>query len=165
MLANFRRPGVTALAVLMGAAFLYAGIIKVRAADAFADNIAGFRLLPPALNNLLAIGLPPFEILLGCLLIVGWQRRTAAFCALLLSGIFLLALLSAWLRGISVNCGCFGSEPGSLTPRQQLLLSIGRDLLLMGAAAAVYLDQWKQDRSRANETAVSPTNESLTKRR
>ena len=144
------------LAVLLGAVFIYAGVVKLRATGEFAENIAGFRLLPPALDNLLAISLPPFEILLGCLLIVGWRRRTVAFCALLLTGIFLLALLTVWLRGISVNCGCFGSEGGSLSPRKQLWLSIGRDLLLLGAATAVYLDGWRKEKPRKNDTAVSP---------
>ena len=165
MRAAYRRWGVSALAILLGGVFVYAGLVKVQATGPFAENIAGFRLLPPMLNNLLAIGLPTFEILLGCLLIVGWRRRTMAFCALLAGGVFLLALLSAGVRGIPVECGCFGAESGNRSAQTQLWISVGRDLLLMGAASVVYLDGLNGDPQPENEAAASPANERLAKRR
>ena len=146
MWAIYRRFALVGLRILIGALFVYAGLEKARAAAAFADDIAAFQLLPPMLVDLLALGLPPLEILLGAGLVVGWKPRTAAFCAMLLGNIFLLALGSAGIRGIPVECGCFGSGGGALLPKQELWLSISRDLLLIGAAAVVYLDARRADR-------------------
>ena len=137
---------IAALRMLLGAVFVYAGMVKIQATADFADSIAGFRLLPPGLSNLLALGLPPFEILLGLWLLVGWQHRTAAFCALILCGVFLLALVSALARGIAVDCGCFGATQNSLLSGQRTWISIGRDLALMAMAAVVYAEAWRHSR-------------------
>ncbi len=137
-----RRHVIAGLRMLLGAVFAYAGAIKIREAADFADAIAGFRLLPPGLSNLVALGLPPFEILLGAWLIAGWRRRTAAFCALGLCGVFLLALVSAAVRGIAVDCGCFGGAHGGLSEEQRLWFSIGRDVVLLAMAGAVYVESW-----------------------
>ena len=146
MRVNYRRLVVAGLRIFIGGVFVYAGVEKVRSPAAFADDIAAFRILPSMLVSLFALGLPICEILVGSGLIVGWRRRTAAFCAVLLSGIFLLALGSAGMRGIPVECGCFGSGKSALSPEQQLWLSIGRDLLLIGVAGVVYLHARKMDR-------------------
>ena len=42
--------------------FIYAGIDKIRDPLQFADSIAAFAILPAVFINLLALGLPPFEI-------------------------------------------------------------------------------------------------------
>lgn len=126
-----------ALRLIVGSVFLYAGTVKLTAPQTFADNIATFRLLPTELVGLLALGLPPFEVALGGLLVSGVWRRTAALGALGLSGVFALALISAMLRGLDVDCGCMGGHdtPSSL----QGWISLGRDTLLAAAAWVIHL--------------------------
>ncbi len=135
---------IAGLRGLLGVVLAYAGIIKIQESAEFADAIAGFRLLPVELSNLLALGLPPFEILLGVWLISGWKRRTAAFCAFILCGVFLLALVSAAVRGIAVDCGCFGPAAGSLSPENRLWLSVGRDVGLLAMAGVVHVESWNR---------------------
>lgn len=119
----------------IGAVFVYAGTLKLLAPQDFADSIAGFRLLSPLSINVLALSLPPFEILVGTLLLLGWRTRAASLAVLLMTTIFALALASALLRGLSVDCGCFG---GGTASRWRTSLSLGRDLLLFGTAAVLY---------------------------
>ncbi len=140
ILSSARRRIVLLLRVVAAFVFGYAGWIKFRSPQAFADSIATFQLLPAWSNNLLALGLPPFEIGLGVLLLSGWRTRTAAFCGLVASGVFLLALISAMIRRLPVECGCFGEAHSTLTPGLRLWLAIGRDMLLVGAVALVYFD-------------------------
>ena len=144
-LNTFWRSFVTVLRLTVALIFCYAGWIKIQSPQAFADSIATFRLLPANLNNLLALGLPPFELLVGILLATGWKTRLAAFCALAASGVFLLALVSALVRGLPVECGCFGGEHSSLAPTPRLWLAIGRDVLLAGAVLVVYRDARRKD--------------------
>ena len=131
---------IRGLGFLIGLVFIYAGQAKIRTAAVFADSIASFRLVPDIFNNAVALGLPPFEVLLGVLLIIGWRRRTMAFCALMVSGIFLLALVSAEARGITVECGCFGAASAVSSSELSLWLSVGRDLLLLMATIVLYVD-------------------------
>ncbi len=134
------RTAIWGLRVLAGLVFIYAGWLKTQAPQDFADSVAAFQLLPTRLNNLLALGLPPFELAVGSLLLTGWKTRVAAFCGLASCGIFLLALVSAIIRGLPVECGCFGNGPSSIIPALRLPLAIGRDILLGGGVALVYFD-------------------------
>jgi uncharacterized membrane protein YphA (DoxX/SURF4 family) len=128
--------------IVLGGLFIYAGILKMRDVQQFADSIAAYRMLPVQSINVMALALPPFEIILGLLLLIGWKTRMAALGVTLLLGIFTLALFQALLRGLNIDCGCFGSEaPAPL----KLWLSLGRDLLLFGFSLWLWLKNFRED--------------------
>ena len=134
--------------LLVATVFVYAGAIKAANPAPFADSIASFKMLPASLSNLLALGLPPFEILAGLLLLVPnrW-RRIGAFCILLMISAFLVALATALARGLKVDCGCFGgSSLDLLSPTRNLWLALGRDLVLGTVAWFLYHDAWHAPR-------------------
>ena len=117
--------------VFLGAVFGYAGGIKLRDPQAFADSIHSFALLPSAWINPVALGLPVLEVVLGVFLLLGLKRRTCAWLAATLSMVFALALSQALIRGLSVDCGCFGSGPPSVV---KTLWAIMRDVVLAALA-------------------------------
>lgn len=123
------------LRLLLGGVFIYAGTLKIISPQPFADSIATFRLLPAPFIDLLALGLPIFEVVVGGLLLFGIRVRAAALGVLMMTGVFALALASALVRGLPVDCGCFGSGAASVT---QSWVSLGRDLLLGAAAWVLY---------------------------
>jgi putative oxidoreductase len=100
---------VLLLRLALGGLFAYAGWMKLADPQQFADSIHAFQVFPTATINIIALCLPPFEILLGGMLIVGWKSRAAALGAFFLSIVFAVAIGQAALRGIPVDCGCFGS--------------------------------------------------------
>jgi len=126
---------ILVLRIVVGATFIYAGSTKIGNPQAFADSIATFQLLGSQFINLLAMALPPFEILVGVMLLMGWRLRSAAFCAIALAVLFALALGQAIGRGLQVDCGCFGSGEPSVF---KTWMSLGRDLLLLVAAVTIY---------------------------
>lgn len=121
--------------------FLYAGVTKIADPQSFADSIATFQMMPPQLINLLALGLPPFEVILAVMILTGWKLRPAAFGILALTVVFAIALVQALVRGLEVDCGCFGSGEPSVW---KTWASLGRDLLLMAAAAWLYFRSHQQ---------------------
>ncbi len=126
---------------LLAAVFLYAGAAKLLPEPtSFADSIASFHVLPDALVSPLALALPPFELLLGGALVLGHPRRLGAFGALTLGSVFLVALVSALVRGIPVECGCFGTGAGllPLATTQRLWLDLARDGLIVAGALILY---------------------------
>jgi putative oxidoreductase len=127
-----------ALRLALGGVFLYAGTTKVVNPQAFADSIATFKILPPQLINIVALGLPPFEILLGLMLISGWKSRAASLAVAGLAVIFGIALGQALARGLAVDCGCFGSGEPS-TPKTWA--SFGRALLLVVGSFWISLNE------------------------
>lgn len=123
------------LRLSVGGLFIYAGILKVSAPLPFADSIVGFQVVPPLLVSVIALGLPPLEILLGAMLVSGWQARAASLGVLILSVLFFLILVQALVRGLQVDCGCFGSGPPSLL---KTWMAAGRDVLFIAASACLY---------------------------
>jgi putative oxidoreductase len=150
MASHDRRHKKAALAasLAVAAVFMYAGIDKIRDPSQFADSIAAFAILPVVFINLLAIGLPPFEIASGLLLLWPRTRRIGALAVVVVSSIFFMALASALLRGLTLDCGCFGTGAPS---RPRMWLELALDAALFAAALYVYL------RSIASLSAPAPT--------
>ncbi len=133
---NSRRYAVHAVSLAVAAVFIYAGIDKIRDPLQFADSIAAFAILPAALINLLAMGLPPFEIACGLLLIGPWTRRVGSLAVAIILVVFIIALSSALLRGLTLDCGCFGAGAPS---RPRMWLELALDAALLSGALFVYL--------------------------
>jgi len=127
---------VLGLSLALAAIFVYAGIDKIREPQQFADNIAGFAILPAMFTNLLALTLPVFEIVCGVLLLVPMTRRVASLAIALTCVVFFTALASAILRGLTLDCGCFGVGAPS---RSKMWLELGLDLVLFTGALVVYV--------------------------
>jgi uncharacterized membrane protein YphA (DoxX/SURF4 family) len=111
---------------------LYAGLVKVGDPTAFAQDIANYRILPPALVAPAAALLPGIEMVVGLALLAGIWLRSAAVASAALLGVFTVALGSALGRGIDVACGCFGHGETPAT-----WWTFGRDLLLFGTSVAL----------------------------
>lgn len=98
-----------AFRLLVGGVFIWAGLLKIFDPLGFAQNIANYRVFPQGISFFLALFLPWIEVICGAFLIVGIFRGTSS---LLLSGllsVFLVLIILTILRGIDVDCGCFGS--------------------------------------------------------
>lgn len=121
-----------ALRILLAAVFLFAAYSKLKQSYlVFAMTIDAYQLLPEWAVLATARLLPPFELLLGVMLLVGWKLRYWAAASMLLILAFFGILLLSYGRGLTIDCGCFGvGEPLSA-------YTLTRDGLL--AAAAVWL--------------------------
>jgi len=126
---------VLAVSIAVAAVFIYAGIDKIRDLQQFTDSIAAFAIVPVAFINLLALGLPPFEVACGVLLLWPPTRRVGALAVAVISVVFFTALLSALLRGLVLDCGCFGTGTPS---RPRMWVELGLDLVLFAGALSVY---------------------------
>ena len=95
--------------VLLGAIFLYAAYTKLRQPwQLFAMSINSYQLLPEQAAIFVARTLPGFELLLGVLLILGFQLRWVAGAASALLLFFLGVMIRAFIQGQGIDCGCFG---------------------------------------------------------
>ena len=133
---------VLAVVLALAALFIYAGAGKLSDRLEFADTIAAFAILPEVLVNLLALALPMFELGCGLLLLVPGTRRIGALAVALISVVFFSALLSALLRGLVLDCGCFGSGAPS---RPRMWLELGLDAVVFSGALFVYYRRLRSD--------------------
>ena len=135
------------LRLALAGVFLYAGVAKMRDARAFAESLTSFKMLPEALITPVALALPPTEIFAAVLSVFrGKSRRLGAFCLLAMLAIFSAALASALVRGLQVNCGCFGADRFDvLSPTKNLWVALGRDAILGVVAGVLYADARRRE--------------------
>jgi uncharacterized membrane protein YphA (DoxX/SURF4 family) len=102
---------IFALRIALGGILIVAGVLKAHDGPiSTAITIAGYRILPTAFVGPLGIVLPYFEIMLGAYLVAGIFSRVAGWVAAVQFSMFALAVGSLVVRGISADCGCFGSS-------------------------------------------------------
>jgi putative oxidoreductase len=105
-----RNKGVLlAFRIVLGGLFVYAGAVKVLEPLGFAQNIRNYQLVGQSLSFVAAIVLPWLEILAGLALILGIWTRGAALVVTGLLVFFIVLTAVTMVRGLDVDCGCFGS--------------------------------------------------------
>jgi len=97
----------------------------------FGMAINSYNLLPLWGVELLARGLPWFEVALGALLIAGVRLRWTGIIASALLLVFISAMTRAYILKLEIMCGCFGNNE-KLGP-----LTLVRDGSLLVLALAV----------------------------
>ena len=125
----------------LAAVALAASLPKLADLNNFRIAVAAFQVFPTAVSDLLAVAVPIIELTLGLALLAGLLTRYAALLFGLIMVAFIVGIAQAWIRGLNIDCGCFGGG-GELPPGQDTKygLDIARDVLF--AAMATCLVFW-----------------------
>jgi uncharacterized membrane protein YphA (DoxX/SURF4 family) len=138
--------------IALGCIFLYAAYAKLHYAGAwhlrdydflFSFGINSYEMLSFDNALLLARILPWAEVALGLLLISGIALRWVGAITTALLIVFMYALSRAAIKGLAINCGCFGNQ--STTPAKELAV----DGLLLFTAVAITVGAFLSRRNRA----------------
>ncbi|MGZ4685642.1 MauE/DoxX family redox-associated membrane protein [Oryzihumus sp.] len=119
----------------LGGVLVVAGGLKVASPAQSAMAVRAYQLLPYDLAGVIGHALPVFEILLGLLLLAGLFTRVAAVLGGLLMVAFEIGIISAWARGLSIDCGCFGGGGTIAASQTHYLSEVLRDAGLLLCAA------------------------------
>lgn len=125
------------LRLVLGGVVLVAGALKVGQLETSARSVRAYQLLPYDVAGAVGYGLPVLELAVGVLLILGLFTRVSAVIAGLLMVVFIVGIASAWARGLSIDCGCFGKGGTIAASQTQYPQEIARDVGLL--ACAVWL--------------------------
>ena len=104
----------TVARVGLAAVFLIAGGLKVADLAEAGRAVNAYRLMSYDTAKVVGAVQPFLEIALGLLLLIGIATRLSAIIAAALMVIFIAGIISAWARGLQIDCGCF-SKGGELT--------------------------------------------------
>jgi uncharacterized membrane protein YphA (DoxX/SURF4 family) len=132
---EWRLWAATAARLLLATVWAWAAIAKIAGPDAAVRAVRAYQLLPETLVRPVAWGLPFAELALAVLLAAGLATRLAAVCSAVLLGLFMVAVASAWARGLQIHCGCFGGGgPATGVRAGDYLLELVRDAGLLAVA-------------------------------
>ena len=118
----------------LGFVFVYAAIEKINDPGSFAVSVHNYKLLPIFIINIIAVILPWIELTAGMMIIIGISVRENSFITSILMLIFIIAVSISLMRGLNINCGCFGTAGGSKIGIQK----IGENLLLLLLSAYLF---------------------------
>jgi uncharacterized membrane protein YphA (DoxX/SURF4 family) len=130
-------PWISTVARLgLAAVFLIAGGLHVGDLAASGRAVNAYDLMPYDTARVVGAVQPFLEIAVGLLLLVGLATRLSAAIGALLLVVFIAGIVSAWARGLRIECGCFNSG-GELAAGQtaQYLPEILRDVGFLVPAA------------------------------
>lgn len=119
----------------LGGVLFVAGYLKIGKADISQMAVRSYELLPIPVANFLGLVLPPVEVAIGALLILGALTRVVAVLGGFTMFIFIIAIAQAWARGLNIDCGCFGGGGSVAAEDTRYLQEILRDLGLLFMAA------------------------------
>jgi uncharacterized membrane protein YphA (DoxX/SURF4 family) len=125
-----------ALRVVLGIVFIYASVGKLFRPEDFAKAILRYEFLPIYFVNIMAIVMPWVEFFTGVLLISGIFKKASSIIASISLVVFLIALISAFARGLDISCGCFSLEETST--KGDIIYRIVQDFFMLAGAIIVY---------------------------
>lgn len=107
--------------IILGVVFIFAGIEKVANPSDFAEAIANYKVLPLFMQNITAIFIPWLEVVAGILLLYGrWIKENTLIISTLLI-VFNILVFQAMIRGLDIECGCFGTLDAQAVGLRKLL--------------------------------------------
>jgi uncharacterized membrane protein YphA (DoxX/SURF4 family) len=121
------RPWVSLVARLgLAAVFAVASLAKITETDGMVRAVRAYQILPEGAVRPVAYALPYLELALAVLLLLGIGTRFVAAVAGVFLLLFIGAVSSAGLRGLKIDCGCFGG--GGAVAQTHYLQEIFRDI-------------------------------------
>lgn len=149
------RPFLTVLEwisrLIVATVFLYAAVPKLLDPADFAKAIDNYRVAFPLVGKdyvYLAAGfMPALELITGLGLLWNRTKRGASLIASLLLIVFIVLITQAVLRGLNIDCGCFGSAPtAKVMARTVGMKAILEDVVWLAMAVFVYIRASRQVR-------------------
>jgi uncharacterized membrane protein YphA (DoxX/SURF4 family) len=94
--------------LVTGGVWIVAGALKLPHPADSVRAVRAYDLLPEAIVPAVGHLLPIVEVVIGVCLVLGLMVRGSAVVSALLFAAFIIGISSAWARGLSIDCGCFG---------------------------------------------------------
>jgi len=96
--------------IILGVVFLISSYSKLKDPIGFTQAIENYKISGTFLSRWVAVFIPSLELILAIFLISGvWIRETFITTTLLFI-LFDIMLFQAYLRGLDISCGCFGTS-------------------------------------------------------
>jgi hypothetical protein len=121
------------LRLVLGMVFVWAGGLKIMHPAGFFVDLLGYQIsFPVFFLRLVAVCMPWLEVFCGIALLLDLWQETVRPVVSVLCLIFVFMLGQAVVRGLNLNCGCFGDIGPMWLKRPEVAL-VRASLLLLSS--------------------------------
>ncbi|PUA80978.1 DoxX family protein [Nocardioides currus] len=117
--------------LVTGGVWIVAGALKLPDPAESVRAVRAYDLLPESVVPTVGHLLPLVEIVIGLCLVLGLLTRAMGVASALLFAAFIIGIASAWARGLSIDCGCFGGGGVEEGAASKYPMEIARDVGLL----------------------------------
>lgn len=118
----------------MAYVWIDAGISKIGVPLDVSKTIEAYEIFTPDWSYLLAHIIGPLELAGGLMLLLGVFLRWSGKVSIIVLTLFIIGMLSAWQRGLVIDCGCF--DPSAAGEGEtNLLVTVSRDVAYIAITA------------------------------
>ena len=128
-------------AITLSFLFLYSGVQKMNDLNAFYESVLSFQIVHGFTAKATVYIIPPLEIICAIGLLIPSLKKGASLILSLLLIFFTLLIVDAWMRGIDVDCGCFGTSDTGFNAAK----AIARDIAMFAGTAWIFINSGKSD--------------------
>ncbi|MCW2739420.1 MauE/DoxX family redox-associated membrane protein [Nocardioides sp.] len=118
--------------LVTGGVWIVAGALKLPYPADSVRAVRAYDLLPEAVVPAVGHLLPVVEVVIGLCLVLGVMVRGTSVVSAVLFVAFIIGISSAWARGLSIDCGCFGGGGEIPDAAAKYPGEIARDVGLLG---------------------------------
>lgn len=132
---KFRKILLEIIRILLAAIFIFASLTKISNPYEFAISIYSYQIVPKVFINFLALFIPWLELFVGFGLLFNYKLKANLIIYFSLMFVFTLGVFIALLKGLNIDCGCFGEGSEKVG-----LKKIGENVLIMIGAIILYFN-------------------------
>ncbi len=129
------------LYAVVGLFFGIAAVVKILDPESFLSSLLTYQVFPYPLAVALAYFAPVLELLVAFCLLTGFWRKGAALLTLFMLALFIGLVAQGLVRGLEMNCGCFGEN--QLQSTTDYFMKMGQNLMLLLAVLGAWLVEVK----------------------
>lgn len=121
---------------IIAAIFSISAVMKMISFKDTTVAVLGYEIVGISLASYVAIGLIAMEIFMALWGVSGWRKQLFHQITITIFVVFIMLIISAWARGLEINCGCFGSSEVPENPVLGYIKDIIRDCVFIAISAA-----------------------------
>ena len=120
---------------IIAAIFSVSALMKMISFKDTTVAVLGYEIVGISLASYVAIGLIAMEIVMALWGISGWRKQLFHQATITIFVVFIMFIISAWARGLEINCGCFGSSEVPENPVLGYIKDIIRDCIFIAISS------------------------------
>lgn len=121
--------------IILAVIFCVSSVMKMMNFTDTVIAVLGYEIVGISLAHYVAIGIIIMEIMLFLWAASGKNMRLFYQVSIIVFIFFIGIVASAWARGLSINCGCFGSSDVPDNPVMGYIITILRDVVFIVVAS------------------------------